>query len=283
MTEETITTPPAPCVAITPTIKKSPPKPKPTQPPSADNSVLAVNCCKILMTGERSRFVCKHPGCEREYASRDAVRKHCRLRHLAWLRSLKRTAVHDIEVLSKEAEAALPPPPRREPKRAAAPPPPPTAPLMPQMPYSPGMTPVSPLMTPSLVPIDGSMLASKMPSLHWELNKTPAQMPSAGDIFLIKDLPPLDAPGSAPDWSVRDINWGTLTGLVCRDLLDDSSNFMASPRLAPLAMTKSMSGLSAGFFGIPQASLGLNAKESQEAMGQLAHSQLNAVRMIIGA
>ena len=51
-------------------------------------------------------------------------------------------------------------------------------------------------------------------------------------------------------------------------------------------MTKSMSGLSAGFFGIPQqASLGscLNAKESQEAMGQLAHSQLNAVRMIIGA
>lgn len=175
MTEETITTPPVPCVAITPTIKKSPPKPKPTQPPSADNSVLAVNCCKILMTGERSRFVCKHPGCEREYASRDAVRKHCRLRHLAWLRSLKRTAVHDIEVLSKEAEAALPPPPRREPKRAAAPPPP-TAPLMPQMPYSPGMAPVSPLMTPSLVPIDGSMLASKMPSLHWELNKTPAQV-----------------------------------------------------------------------------------------------------------
>jgi hypothetical protein len=120
MTEEAGTAITPPTVAITPTIKKSPPKPKPTQPPSADNSVLAVNCCKILMTGDRSRFVCKHPGCEREYASRDAVRKHCRLRHLAWLRSLKRTAVHDIEVLSKEAEAALPPPPRREPKRAAA-------------------------------------------------------------------------------------------------------------------------------------------------------------------
>ena len=174
MTEEDKTTPAA-TVAITPTIKKSPPKPKPTQPPSADNSVLAVNCCKILMTGDRSRFVCKHPGCEREYASRDAVRKHCRLRHLAWLRSLKRTAVHDIEVLSKEAEAALPPPPRREPKRAAAAPPPPSAPAMPQMPYSPGLMPVSPVMTPSLVPIEHPMVG-KMPSLNWELNKTPAQV-----------------------------------------------------------------------------------------------------------
>ena len=277
MTEEAGTAITPPTVAITPTIKKSPPKPKPTQPPSADNSVLAVNCCKILMTGDRSRFVCKHPGCEREYASRDAVRKHCRLRHLAWLRSLKRTAVHDIEVLSKEAEAALPPPPRREPKRAAAvPPPPPSAPPMPQMPYSPGLMPISPAMTPSLMPIEPPMVG-KMPSLNWELNRTPAQvtppppphppprpppppapkaasnpicsagldappplpcpapsatprpllhpplplhppllsllqMPSAGDSFLIKDLPPLDAPGAAPDWSVRDINWGTLTG-----------------------------------------------------------------------
>ena len=93
-------------------------------------------------------------------------------------------------------------------------------------------------------------------------------MPSAGDSFLIRDLPPLDAPGAAPDWSVRDINWGTLTGLVCRDLLDDSiapsQGAAASPRLAPLAMTKTLSGglgsglggglgsgLPAGYFGAP--------------------------------
>ena len=99
MTEEEIPTPSAAIVAITPTIKKSPPKPKPTQPPSADNSVLAVNCCKILMTGDRSRFVCKHPGCEREYASRDAVRKHCRIHHLQWLRTLERVTTHEEEMV----------------------------------------------------------------------------------------------------------------------------------------------------------------------------------------
>ena len=168
--------PPAPPSVVAPTIKKSPPKPKPTHPPSSENSVLAVNCCKILMTGDRMRFVCKHPGCEREYASRDAVRKHCRLRHLAWLRSLKRTAVHDIEVLSKDEAAALPPPPRREPKRAAAQQAPaPSAPAAPQTPYSPGLMPVSPVMTPSLVPIEHPMVG-KMPSLNWELNKTPAHV-----------------------------------------------------------------------------------------------------------
>mgnify|MGYP002841117371 CR=1 FL=1 len=65
-------------------IKKSAPRPKDAagKAASADTSVLAVNCCKILMTGERARFVCKHPGCGREYASRDAVRKHCRIHHL---------------------------------------------------------------------------------------------------------------------------------------------------------------------------------------------------------
>jgi len=184
-------------------------------------------------------------------------------------------------------------------------PPPQSVPQPPLMPYSPGMAPVSPLMTPSLVPIEHPMLG-KMPSLNWELNKTPAQMPSAGDIFLIKDLPPLDAPGAAPDWSVRDINWGTLTGLVCRDLLDDvagtttvglNMNMSAltglscmpmpdrtsSPRLAPLAMTKSLSGLSCGaglgFFSNEKGSLGLGSSQTTA----LAHSQLNAVRMIIGA
>ena len=32
------------------------------------------------------RFFCKHPGCGKGYASTDAVRKHCRQRHLEWLR-----------------------------------------------------------------------------------------------------------------------------------------------------------------------------------------------------
>ena len=34
------------------------------------------------------RFFCKHPGCGKGYASTDAVRKHCRQRHLEWLRAL---------------------------------------------------------------------------------------------------------------------------------------------------------------------------------------------------
>jgi len=34
------------------------------------------------------RFFCRHPGCGKGYASTDAVRKHCRQRHLEWLRAL---------------------------------------------------------------------------------------------------------------------------------------------------------------------------------------------------
>jgi hypothetical protein len=34
------------------------------------------------------RFFCKHPNCGKGYASTDAVRKHCRQRHLEWLRRL---------------------------------------------------------------------------------------------------------------------------------------------------------------------------------------------------
>mmetsp|Transcript_18028 Transcript_18028/g.38722 ORF Transcript_18028/g.38722 Transcript_18028/m.38722 type:complete len:222 (-) Transcript_18028:179-844(-) len=34
------------------------------------------------------RFYCRFPGCGRGYASTDAVRKHCRQRHLEWLRRL---------------------------------------------------------------------------------------------------------------------------------------------------------------------------------------------------
>ena len=35
-----------------------------------------------------SRFYCKFPKCGKAYASTDAVRKHCRQRHLDWLRRL---------------------------------------------------------------------------------------------------------------------------------------------------------------------------------------------------
>lgn len=38
--------------------------------------------------GEASRFFCKFPRCGKAYASTDAVRKHCRQRHLDWLRRL---------------------------------------------------------------------------------------------------------------------------------------------------------------------------------------------------
>lgn len=35
-----------------------------------------------------SRFFCRYPSCGKGYASTDAVRKHCRQRHLEWLRRL---------------------------------------------------------------------------------------------------------------------------------------------------------------------------------------------------
>jgi len=34
------------------------------------------------------RFQCKYPNCLKMYSSTDAVRKHCRKRHLEWLRKL---------------------------------------------------------------------------------------------------------------------------------------------------------------------------------------------------
>jgi len=37
---------------------------------------------------EASRYFCKFPRCGKAYASTDAVRKHCRQRHLDWLRRL---------------------------------------------------------------------------------------------------------------------------------------------------------------------------------------------------
>lgn len=42
-----------------------------------------------------SRFRCKYPGCRKLYASTDAVRKHCRKRHLEWLRQIDRYSTHE--------------------------------------------------------------------------------------------------------------------------------------------------------------------------------------------
>ena len=39
---------------------------------------------EVLPDGSSS-WRCLHPGCERQYASRDAARKHCRAAHLKWL------------------------------------------------------------------------------------------------------------------------------------------------------------------------------------------------------
>jgi len=42
-----------------------------------------------------SRFRCRFPGCKKLYASTDAVRKHCRKRHLEWLRRIDLVSAHD--------------------------------------------------------------------------------------------------------------------------------------------------------------------------------------------
>ena len=72
------------------------------------NGIAAVDCCRIVVTGTTQRFVCKHPGCAREYASRDAVRKHCRIRHQAWLKTLVRTSAREVEVIPEQPAADSP-------------------------------------------------------------------------------------------------------------------------------------------------------------------------------
>ena len=49
---------------------------------------LAVACCDVVTDRDGNpAFRCRFPGCEKTYASRDAVRKHGRINHLQWLRS----------------------------------------------------------------------------------------------------------------------------------------------------------------------------------------------------
>ena len=52
-----------------------------------------------------SRFRCKFPGCHKLYASTDAVRKHCRKRHLEWLRQIDRYSTHEVNITRRENPA----------------------------------------------------------------------------------------------------------------------------------------------------------------------------------
>lgn len=76
-------------------------EPSPTTPRSRDSSperfhsrplsphlVKHSGINKVGGGAEASRFFCKFPRCGKAYASTDAVRKHCRQRHLDWLRRL---------------------------------------------------------------------------------------------------------------------------------------------------------------------------------------------------
>merc|ERR1719378_472824 len=57
-------------------------------------------CCTVELDGQ---LRCAYPGCARMYASRDAVRKHCRLQHHQWLKRLDTMAVE-----AKQLEEAQP-------------------------------------------------------------------------------------------------------------------------------------------------------------------------------
>ena len=73
------------------------------KPAPSPNKVLAVACCKLIHDKNgNTAFICRYPGCEKSYASRDAVRKHCRIHHLQWLRTLERVTTHEEEVVEAE-------------------------------------------------------------------------------------------------------------------------------------------------------------------------------------
>ena len=92
------------------------------------NRAVAVRCCVVLHDAQGStRFVCRFPECGKEYASRDAVRKHCRLRHNEWLRQQETAAVAEEEhilverTLPASAPTAPKPTPDPDPASSAAP------------------------------------------------------------------------------------------------------------------------------------------------------------------
>ena len=55
-----------------------------------------------------SRFRCKFPGCSKLYASTDAVRKHCRKRHLEWLRQIDRYSAHEVRKRRPSTPSSFP-------------------------------------------------------------------------------------------------------------------------------------------------------------------------------
>ena len=87
----------------------------------------AVQCCTVTRTDlGQEIFTCKFPGCGRVFTSRDAVRKHCRIRHLEWLRSIDPRqcvpwADDSHEVGKGEDEAAIVKPLLRLPPPVGAP------------------------------------------------------------------------------------------------------------------------------------------------------------------
>lgn len=70
-----------------------------TPPPSAQGGGFTLSRTSVSSSGPQKlggiskndgamRFYCRFPSCGKGYASTDAVRKHCRQRHLEWLRHL---------------------------------------------------------------------------------------------------------------------------------------------------------------------------------------------------
>lgn len=65
------------------------PPPVATRPERPERAQLQSAITKGSGSGDSSiRFYCRFPRCGKGYASTDAVRKHCRQRHLEWLRRL---------------------------------------------------------------------------------------------------------------------------------------------------------------------------------------------------
>lgn len=60
----------------------------PTGAASAPASASAMASRGVAPSSQAARFYCRFPKCGKGYASTDAVRKHCRQRHLEWLRRL---------------------------------------------------------------------------------------------------------------------------------------------------------------------------------------------------
>lgn len=77
---------PSPTTPRSPRTRGSSPEPFGRQPLSPNPG--RQSAIQKFAGAEVSRYFCKFPRCGKAYASTDAVRKHCRQRHLDWLRRL---------------------------------------------------------------------------------------------------------------------------------------------------------------------------------------------------